>query len=50
MGACGNKGEQEKLTEEEQEDHIRNERLPKTCVLCRLCSLFSCLYCAFFIV
>ena len=28
-GTCGNKGEQEKLTEEEQDDHARDERLHK---------------------
>jgi len=36
MGICENKGEQEKLTEEEQGDHARDERLPKLvfCVDC----------------
>jgi len=29
MGTRGNKGQQKKLTEQEQEDHARDERLPK---------------------
>jgi len=39
------------LTEEEQEDHAGDERLPKLvfCVDC-MCSLFSCLYCVLYIV
>jgi len=42
-------GDHEKLTEQEQEDHARDERLPKL-VFCADCSLVSCLYCVFFIV
>jgi len=47
-GTRGNKGQQEKLTEEEQKDHARDERLPKL-VSSVDCSLFSYLYCTNFL-
>ena len=46
----GNKGKQEKLAEEEQEGHTKDERLPKL-VFCIDCVRYvSCLYCVLFIV
>ena len=50
MDTRGNKGSK-KLTEEEQEDHARNERIPKL-VFCvdYVHYYLSFLYCVFFIV